>query len=191
MLCMDIRAKTWSKQDRGGIFRSSLWQAGVFLSAICTQGFEALIDKVSFIDRVGSNMVKKQRGQTRRNPATQSYRAYIWQPVVNVILGSALWLVLGFLNQTARRASGLVQKWQTEIAKKLSIAGFIPVVGSFFVLFIKSNSIYNCKRLRIRINPPIPCRSFSDFEDYFAMDRLGDVGRKDGFKLASGGIHNT
>ena len=97
MLCMDIRAKTWSKQDRGGIFRSSLWQAGVFLSAICTQGFEALIDKVSFIDRVGSNMVKKQRGQTRRNPATQSYRAYIWQPVVNVILGSALWLVLGFL----------------------------------------------------------------------------------------------
>lgn len=110
MLCMDIRAKTWSKQDRGGIFRSSLWQAGVFLSAICTQGFEALIDKVSFIDRVGSNMVKKQRGQTRRNPATQSYRAYIWQPVVNVILGSALWLVLGFLNQTARRASGLVQK---------------------------------------------------------------------------------
>ncbi len=93
MLCMDIRAKTWSKQDRGGKFRSSLWQAGVFLSAICTQGFEALIDKVSFIDRVGSNMVKKQRGQTRRNPATQSYRAYIWQPVVNVILGSALWLV--------------------------------------------------------------------------------------------------
>ena len=58
MPSMDIRAKTWSKQDRRGKFRSSLWQAGVFLSAICTQGFEALIDKVSFIDRVGSNMVK-------------------------------------------------------------------------------------------------------------------------------------
>ena len=128
------------------------------------------------IAKYGKFKNNRKGGQNRRNPATQSYRAYIWQPVVNVILGSALWLV---------------QKWQTEIAKKLSIAGFIPVVGSFFVLFIKSNSIYNCKRLRIRINPPIPCRSFSDFEDYFAMDRLGDVGRKDGFKLASGGIHNT
>ena len=67
MLCMDIRAKTWSKQDRGGIFRSSLWQAGVFLSAICTQGFEALIDKVSFIDRVGSNMVKNEKANPEKS----------------------------------------------------------------------------------------------------------------------------